>query len=87
MVPYNLMKENGKHLDTGTWSAGAIKEAKPFETVVVASSKEENYNHIPKGYTVPNDANYFHCTSNNTFWNSNKRISVIRHAYCMRYEF
>ncbi|MFT4984200.1 MAG: phosphoserine aminotransferase [Flavobacterium sp.] len=71
MVPYNLMKENGKaaYLDTGTWSAGAIKEAKPFgETVVVASSKEENYNHIPKGYTVPDDANYFHCTSNNTIF-------------------
>jgi phosphoserine aminotransferase len=33
MVPFNLMKENGKaaYLDTGTWSAGAIKEAKPFE--------------------------------------------------------
>jgi hypothetical protein len=30
---------------------GAIKEF--FETVVVVSSKEENYNHIPKGYTVP----------------------------------
>ena len=49
MVPYNLMKENGKaaYLDTGTWASAAIKEAKFFgETVIVASSKEENYNHI-----------------------------------------
>lgn len=71
MVPYNLMKENGKaaYLDTGTWASGAIKEAKYFgETVVVASSKEENYNHIPKNYTVPTDADYFHCTSNNTIF-------------------
>jgi phosphoserine aminotransferase len=71
MVPYNLMKEGGKaaYLDTGTWSSGAIKEAKFFgETVVVASSKEENYNHIPKGYSIPADANYFHCTSNNTIF-------------------
>lgn len=71
MVPYNLMKENGKaaYLDTGTWASGAIKEAKHFgETVVVASSKSENYNHIPKGYTVPTDADYFHCTSNNTIF-------------------
>ena len=71
MVPYNLMKVDGKaaYLDTGTWASGAIKEAKHFgETVVVASSKPENYNHIPKGYTIPSDADYFHCTSNNTIF-------------------
>lgn len=71
MVPYNLMKENGKaaYLDTGTWASGAIKEAKHFgETVVVASSKSDNYNHIPKNYQVSTDANYFHCTSNNTIF-------------------
>lgn len=70
-VPYNLLKENGKasYLDTGTWASGAIKEAKAFgETVVVASSKEENYNHIPKNFEVPADADYFHCTSNNTIF-------------------
>lgn len=71
MVPYNLMSENGKaaYLDTGTWASGAIKEAKHFgETIVVASSKAENYNHIPKNYSIPKDANYFHCTSNNTIF-------------------
>jgi phosphoserine aminotransferase len=71
MVPYNLMKIDGKaaYLDTGTWASNAIKEAKTFgETVVVASSKEENYTHIPKGFEVPADANYFHCTSNNTIF-------------------
>jgi len=71
MVPYNFMKTNGKaaYLDTGTWAAGAIKEAKSFgETVVVGSSKAENYNHIPKNYQIPADADYFHCTSNNTIF-------------------
>ena len=71
MVPYNLMKVDGKaaYLDTGTWASGAIKEAKHFgETVVVASSKPENYNHIPKDYSIPADASYFHCTSNNTIF-------------------
>lgn len=71
MVPYNLLKEGGKaaYLDTGTWAAAAIKEAQSFgNTTIVASSKEENYNHIPKGYTVPTDADYFHCTSNNTIF-------------------
>lgn len=70
-VPYNLLKENGKasYLDTGTWASGAIKEAKVFgETVVVASSREQNYNHIPKNFEIPSDANYFHCTSNNTIF-------------------
>lgn len=71
MTPYNLMKVDGKaaYLDTGTWASGAIKEAKLFgETVVVASSKSENYNHIPKNYSIPTDADYFHCTSNNTIF-------------------
>lgn len=71
MIPYNLMKVGGKaaYLDTGTWANNAIKEAKLFgDTVVVASSKEQNYNHIPTGYSIPEDAHYFHCTSNNTIF-------------------
>ena len=71
MIPYNLMKTNGKaaYLDTGTWASGAIKEAKAFgETVIVASSKDANYNYIPKDYSIPSDADYFHCTSNNTIF-------------------
>jgi phosphoserine aminotransferase len=71
MVPYNLMKEGGKagYLDTGTWASGAIKEAKHFgETIVLASSKANNYNYIPKNYEIPFDLDYFHCTSNNTIF-------------------
>jgi len=70
-VPYNLMTLHGKaaYLDTGTWAAGAIKEARQFgDTVVVASSKADNYTYIPKNYTIPADADYFHCTSNNTIF-------------------
>jgi phosphoserine aminotransferase len=70
-VPYNLLKENGKaaYLDSGTWASGAIKQAKLFgETVVVASSKDKNYNYIPKDYEVPTDADYFHITTNNTIF-------------------
>ncbi len=72
MVPFNLMKaENGKaaYLDTGTWAAGAIKEAKKIGTVdIVGSSKAENYSFIPKNYTVGSEYDYFHCTSNNTIY-------------------
>lgn len=70
-VPYNLMSKLGKaaYLDTGTWAAGAIKEARNFGTTeIVASSKPENYTYIPKDYTIPADADYFHCTSNNTIF-------------------
>lgn len=71
MTPYNLMKEGGKsaYLDTGAWSSKALNEAKLFGDVeIVASSKDKNYNYIPKEYTIPNDADYFHCTSNNTIY-------------------
>ena len=71
MVPYNLMKVEGKaaYLDTGTWASAAIKEAKLFgDVTVVASSKDENYSYIPKGFAVPSDVDYFHCTSNNTIF-------------------
>ena len=71
MVPYNLMKVDGKaaYLDTGTWASAAIKEAKLFgEVTIVASSKDDNYSYIPNGFTVSSDVDYFHCTSNNTIF-------------------
>jgi phosphoserine aminotransferase len=43
---------------------GAIKEAKFFVNCRCCFIKRKLQN-IPKGY-VPADANYFHCTSNNT---------------------
>ena len=67
MVAYNLLNKKAAYLNTGTWSDKAIKEAKVFgDMVEVASSKDKGYNYIPKGFTIPEDADYFHCTSNNT---------------------
>ncbi len=67
MVPFNLLNKKAAYLDTGSWSSKAIKEAKGFgETVVVASSKDKAYNYIPKDYQIPEDADYFHITTNNT---------------------
>ncbi len=69
MVPYNLMSKKAAYLNTGSWASKAIKEAKLFgEVVEVASSKDTNYNYIPKGFEVPADAEYFHFTSNNTIY-------------------
>ena len=67
MVAYNLLDKKAAYLNTGTWSDKAIKEAKTFgEVIEVASSKDKGYSYIPKGYRIPNDVDYFHCTSNNT---------------------
>ncbi|MDX9882849.1 MAG: 3-phosphoserine/phosphohydroxythreonine transaminase [Prolixibacteraceae bacterium] len=69
MVPYNLLSKKAAYLNTGTWASKALKEAKLFgEVVEVASSKEANFSYIPKGYTVPDDADYFHITTNNTIF-------------------
>lgn len=69
MVAYNLLEKKAGYLNTGTWSDKAIKEAKIFgEVVEVGSSKEANFNYIPKGYTIPEGLDYFHCTSNNTIF-------------------
>jgi phosphoserine aminotransferase len=69
MVPFNLFKHKAAYLNTGAWSKKAIKEAKIFgEVDVVASSEDKNFNYIPKGYTIPQDADYFHITTNNTIY-------------------
>ena len=74
MVPFNLLKTKAAYLDTGVWAHKAIKEAKLFgEVDVVASSEDRNYNYIPKGYTVPDDVDYFHYTTNNTIYGTEIR--------------
>ena len=74
MVPFNLLKKKAAYLETGTWAVNAIKEAKLFgEVDVVASSKEANFTYIPKNYTVPEDADYFHITTNNTIFGTEMR--------------
>ena len=82
-VPMNLLneKETAAYADTGVWSTKAIKEAKLFGNVdVVCSSKERNYNFIPKDFAVPNDSTYFHITTNNTIygtqWHEMPDVSV-----------
>ena len=69
MVPFNFLEKKAAYLNTGVWAKKAMKEAKGFgEVVEVASSAEATYSYIPKGYTIPEDADYFHVTSNNTIY-------------------
>lgn len=69
MVPFNLMNRKSAYLNTGEWASKALKEAKFFgEAVEVASSKDKNFSYIPKQYEIPEDADYFHITTNNTIF-------------------
>ena len=69
MTAMNLLDvdETAGYIDTGTWSAKAIKEAHNFGSIIkLASSQEDNYTHIPKGFEIPDSLKYVHITSNNT---------------------
>lgn len=69
MTSYNLLEKKAGYLNTGTWSSKAVKEAKLFgEIIEVGSSKDENFNYIPKGYSIPDGLDYLHLTSNNTIF-------------------
>lgn len=69
LVPLNLLPVDGMaaYLDTGIWANKAIQEARIIGRVeIVDSSSFSAYNFIPKDYTIPSAASYFHYTSNNT---------------------
>jgi phosphoserine aminotransferase len=71
MIPLNLYKGGViEFVDTGTWSSKAIQEAKilGYNTRVVASSKENTYNHIPTDIHFSAEADYAYITSNNTIY-------------------
>lgn len=72
IVALNMMREKKRagYINTGTWASGAIKEAKKvgIDVNVFASSADRNFTYIPKNYTIPNDVDYIHFTSNNTIY-------------------
>ena len=69
MTAYNLLENKAGYVNSGTWSTKAIKEANNFgEVVELASSKDQNFNYIPKGYDIPSDLDYLHLTTNNTIF-------------------
>jgi len=77
MIPFNLLNKKAAYLNTGTWASKALKEAKAFgEAIEVASSKDKNFNYIPKNYVVPTDADYFHITTNNTIFGTEIRRDI-----------
>lgn len=68
-IPMNFLKTKAVYTQTGTWASKAIEEAQAYgETIVAASSKSKNFNFIPTDFEIDSDADYFHCTSNNTIF-------------------
>lgn len=71
LTPMNFLKDGGKavYVKTGEWAARAAKEAQLVgKTEIIASSEDKNFNYIPKGYSIPKEADYLHITSNNTIF-------------------
>lgn len=73
MVPQNFLTTDrtADYIDTGAWSAKAIKEAKLFGNVNVPfSGKEENYTKLPDASSLNYSDNpaFIHITSNNTIF-------------------
>jgi phosphoserine aminotransferase len=77
MVPFNYFQNKAAYLETGVWAKKAIKEGKIFGDVeVVGSSADKNFTYIPKGFTIPADADYFHITTNNTIYGTELRTDI-----------
>lgn len=70
MVPMNLLGDDqvADYVNTGSWSAKAIKEVQILAkgVQVVASSEDRDFTYIPKDINFSEDAAYVHITSNNT---------------------
>ena len=71
MVPYNILNddETADFVETDIWSTKAEEETRLYgKTKIIASSKDANFNYVPKNFTVDKDAAYLHLTSNNTIY-------------------
>ena len=64
-----MLENKAGYINTGAWSTKALKEAKNFgDAIEVATSKDANFNYIPKNYSLDSDLDYLHITTNNTIF-------------------
>ena len=73
LIPMNFLKKGqfAEYINTGTWSTGAIKEAKKIgDAREIYSSGEDEFNHVPQNNAFQSDqkTTYLHYTSNNTIF-------------------
>jgi phosphoserine aminotransferase len=70
-VPMNLLrgKSHADYVNTGTWSSGAIKEARKYcEVNVIASSEDKNFTYVPgqSAWNPTTGAAFRHICTNET---------------------
>jgi phosphoserine aminotransferase len=71
MIPMNFLTADSTadYINTGAWSKKAIKEARLFGNVNVASTSEDkNFSVIPDSHAFSEQPRYVHYTSNNTIF-------------------
>jgi phosphoserine aminotransferase len=77
MVPFNFLHSKANYINTGVWAGKAQKEAaKVGEAKIIATSKDTNFNYIPKEYKTDEDADYLHITTNNTIYGTEWSVDV-----------
>ncbi|HTN37947.1 MAG TPA: 3-phosphoserine/phosphohydroxythreonine transaminase, partial [Arachidicoccus sp.] len=68
-VPLNLLGDDQQaaYINNGIWGTKAIKEAGVFGKVTtVGDTSDKNHSYIQKSFTIPQNVNYLHYTTNNT---------------------
>lgn len=70
MIPMNFLNGTAGYIDSGSWSADAIKHASYYgDVAVLSSSKSENYSKLPEWpQQIPAGLDYLHMTTNNTIY-------------------
>ena len=76
-IPANFLCKKAAYVNTGVWTKKAIKEAKFYgEVEVVASSEDKNFSYIPKGFAIPEDADYLYICANNTIYGTEYKEDI-----------
>lgn len=71
MIPMNLLGPGAfaEYVNTGYWANRAIEDARVVgDARVIASSEEDGFKHVPKGYPISPDARYLYLCTNNTIY-------------------
>ena len=76
-IPANFLGKKAAYVNTGVWTKKAIKEAKFYgEVEVIASSEDKNFSYIPKGFAIPEDADYLYICANNTIYGTEYKEDI-----------
>ena len=82
MLPMNCMEKKAVYLNTGVWAKKSMAEAKWFgEVVEIVNPTEDPFTYIPTDYSIPQDADYFHITTNNTIYGTQISDDKLRDIY------